>query len=52
MKAFLVGVAIALVAAGGTAWLYAIFDVQAEAYFQGRAANLVLDDAAPRPDAE
>ena len=31
MKAFLVGVAIALVAAGGTAWLYAIFDVQAEA---------------------
>lgn len=50
MKAFLVGVALAVVAAAGTAWLYEIFDIQAEAYFQGRAANLVLDDHDPAPD--
>ena len=47
MKAFLVGVTIAVVAAAGTAWLYEIFDVQAEAYFQGRATNLVLDETSP-----
>ena len=50
MKAFLLGVVIAVVAAGGTAWLYEILDVQAEAYFQGRAANLVLDDQEPAPE--
>ena len=50
MKAFLVGALIAVVAAGGTAWLYGILDVQAEAYFQGRATNLVLDEEPSPPD--
>ncbi|MDX1541213.1 MAG: hypothetical protein R3349_07385 [Geminicoccaceae bacterium] len=50
MKAFLVGLVVAVVAAVGTAWLYEILDVEAETYFQGRAANLVLDDDEPAPE--
>lgn len=50
MKAFLLGVTVAVVLAVGTAWLYQIFDVQAEAYFQGRATNLVLDETSPPED--
>lgn len=49
MKAFLVGVSIAVVASAGTALLYEIFEVPAETYFQGRATNLILDEVSP-PD--
>ena len=47
MKAFLAGTCLAVLVAVGTAFLYDRFAIQAEQYFQGRAANLQLDEVSP-----